>query len=115
MFKVEKVGTAIVIAIAVLAVFLIIVFQFRSFFDQFKPAYREAKATCENIKVGMSYDEVKAKVGSLFTTGPETHVDDQGNGQVWLVNSVKSTQVACNIRIEKGHVTFSGLMNEGAF
>jgi len=115
MFTVERIGTAIVIAVAVLLGLLFLIFQFGSFFDEFDPTYREAKATCDSIKLGMNYDDVKNRVGNLFVLPPATYVDASGTGQAWLVNNVKSVQVACNIRFDNGRVNFVGMMDEGAF
>jgi hypothetical protein len=115
MFTAERIGTAVVILIGIVLVVLVLIFQFGAIFDQFDPAYREAKATCDSIKIGMTYDAVKAKVGNLFVPGAATYVDAKGNGQAWLVNNVKSVEVACNIRFDHGHVVFAEMMNEGTF
>jgi len=111
----EKAATIIVCAIGALLVLLWLVFEFSPFFDQFDPAFREAKATCDSIKVGMTYDAVKQKVGTLFVPGAATYVDPKGDGQVWLVNNVKSSRVACNIQIEREKVVSVNMMNEGSW
>jgi len=115
MYTAERIGTGITIIIAAIVLFLMLIVQFGPSLSLLDPTYREAHATCESIKNGMTYDEVKAKVGHLFVNGPETYIDDNGDGQAWLLNNVKSIQVACNIRFEAGRVIFAQMMNEGSF
>jgi hypothetical protein len=101
--------------IGIVLIFFELIFQFGPFFDQFDPAYREAKTTCDNIKVGMTYSEIKENLGHLFANGPATYVDAKGDGQAWLVNNVRIRQIACDIQFEKGFVVSANMMNEGSF
>src|SRR5262245_15771972 len=69
-----------------------------------QPAYKEAEAVCRSIKVGMTYEDVKAKVGHLFFPEPMTYIDQQGNGQVQLKNDVRNLDTSCFIRFQNGKV-----------
>ena len=60
----------------------------------------------------MTYEAVKSQVGNLLLPEPISHVDDKGNGQVWLANDVQRFTVHCNVRFENGRVISSNILNE---
>lgn len=68
------------------------------------PSYKDAKSKCENIKVGMSYDEVKSKYGNLFAPTPSSYVDDQGNGQTWINTGTKLLDASCYVIFKNNKV-----------
>jgi hypothetical protein len=74
-----------------------------------QPAYKEAHAICDSITPGMTFDDVKRKVGYLFFSEPATYIDKQGAGQAQLRNDVKGLDTTCIIRFENGRVTSSGM------
>jgi hypothetical protein len=76
-----------------------------------EPAYKAAKATCDSIKSGMTYDQVKSRVGNFFVPPPATYLDDKGNGQVWLTNGVKHIDTNCRIEFKNGQVTSSAMVD----
>ena len=77
---------------------------------QFQPEYKEASATCDSITVGMTYEEVKNKVGNLFFPEPITYMDNQGNGQAQLRNNVKGLDAKCFITFKDRKVTSATMM-----
>jgi hypothetical protein len=115
MWKIKKIITWILIVIAALIGLGILLFHFFPFFSRFDPAYKEAQAICDSIKVGTTYGEVKEKFGSQFVHGPSNYIDEDGTGQIWLTNNVKNSQVSCRIKFEKNKVLSAVMMNEAAF
>jgi hypothetical protein len=75
-----------------------------------QPAYKDAQAICDSMKSGMTFEDVKNKVGYLFFPEPMTHIDKQGNGQAQLRNDVKGLDAACIITFENGKVISSSLV-----
>jgi hypothetical protein len=74
-----------------------------------QPSYKDAQAICDSITVGMTYEDVKSKVGYLFFPEPITYIDKQGGGQAQLRNDVKALDATCVIKFENGKVTSSGM------
>ena len=74
-----------------------------------QPAYKDAEAICDSITVGMTYDDVKNKVGYLLFPTPMTYFDNQGNGQAQLKNDVKGLDATCFISFKNGKVISSGM------
>jgi len=109
----KTIGVIFLAAIGILFLILLVLFQYAPAFARLDPYYREAKKACDSLKIGDTYDAVKAKVGNFFPADAE--LDKDGNGQVWLINNVKSVQVACDVEFRNGRVTFAEMMNEGAF
>jgi len=103
-----------IILIAIVLIFLLLEIA-TTYVIQLDPKYREAKANCDKITIGMNYETVKNELGDLFTLPPSSYVDSEGTGQVWLRNDVTNANVICNIRFFHGQVVFSGMLNEGSF
>jgi hypothetical protein len=74
-----------------------------------QPAYKNAKAVCDSITIGMTYEDVKNKVGNLFFPEPMTYVDSRGNGQAQLRNDVKGLDTTCIVTFRNGKVITAGM------
>jgi hypothetical protein len=92
---------AVILGVLVLAVVALALYPT---LVRLEPAYKNAEAVCDSIKVGMTYEDVKAKVGHLFFPEPMTYIDQQGNGQAQLKNDVKNLDTSCFIRFQNGKV-----------
>jgi hypothetical protein len=95
-----------------LLILVVAAFAWYPSFIMLQPTYRNAQAICDSITVGMTYEEVKSKVGHLFFTEPITYVDKQGRGQAQLRNDVKGLDTTCIIKFENGKVISSGMAYE---
>jgi hypothetical protein len=104
--------TIIVISFGIIMGLLILVAATLAWYPaviMLQPAYKDAKAICDSITVGMTYVDVKNKFEYLFFPEPVTYIDEQGGGQVQLRNNVKGLDTTCIIMFENGKVISSGM------
>jgi hypothetical protein len=94
----------IVACLFIVAILALSGFAWYPFVMSLQPSYQEAQAICDSIKPGMTYDEVKNRVGNLFTPPPPTYVDAGGDGQVFLKNHITNFDAHCIIEFRNGRV-----------
>ena len=98
--------------VGIIVGFIVLIFAALALYPSFimlQPAYKDAQAICDSVTIGMTYEEVKNKLGNLFFPEPMTYIDQQGNGQAQLRNNVMGLDTTCFITFENGRVRTTGM------